>query len=204
MRETFIAMLVMVGIAGTYYASKHHQSSKEPLSASSKVFNSSQKKGLKRKQTTTLHQGELDESTSHRNSQQVEPEGEGVYPEEGAGDAFEQAQSLPSIYQDEEAEQPGYSVSSEEELESESDETKVSSQTSPAKNPVVYGIPVASWLKQQKNRLASKVELSNPTGMRVFFNCLEIKKQGTETLTQKQCKEIAVSREKSRGAALIQ
>ena len=176
------------------------QSSTSSFSASSKAFRSSQKKGLKNKQNKTSHQGELNESTSHGSRQQIESDGESLRSEEGDSDSFEQAQSLPSIYQDEELESTRSAVNLEDEINSESDENFPKRQ----KQPVVYGVPVASWLKHSKNQLPSKVEAPTQQGVRVFFNCMELKEDRTAPLSQKECKEIAVSREKSRGAALIQ
>jgi len=189
-RDTIIAILVLLGTTTLYFSAKQYQKSHSVLPTSSKLVT----------QTKTLHQGEHNESASHRGRQQVESDIESNGSEEGSSSSFEQAESFPSIYQDEEPELSRSAVNLEEEIESESNESAVVKP----KQPVVYGVPVASWLKHQKNRLASKVEAKNPTGMRLFFNCMELKKEGTEPLSQRDCKEIAVSREKSRGAALIQ
>jgi len=202
-RDTIIAILVLLGTTTVYFATKHNQKENVVLNTSSK-FNtysaSSRKRISQTKNLKTLHQGEHNESASHRGSQQVESDIESNGSEEGASSSFEQAQSLPSIYQDEEPELSGSAVNLEDEIESVSNENTVKKP----KQPVVYGVPVASWLKHNKNRLASKTELQKSTGVRLFFNCLELKKEGTQPLNPKECKEIAVSREKSRGAALIQ
>jgi hypothetical protein len=203
MRGTFIAGLLLLGATGVYYTAKQLQKSGHGLSITSQLFtskSSSQKRLTRFKGTKKLHQGEQHESTSHRSRQQVESEHESVSSEEGASSSFEQAQSLPSIYQTEEPEHSGSALSLKEEIGQESNEETVEHP----KEKVVYGIPIASWLKQQKNRLAPKVEPVKANGMRFIINCVELKKAGTEALNQRECKEIAVSREKSRGAALIQ
>jgi hypothetical protein len=203
MRGTVFASLLFLGASGYYIASHHlfkdgqfsHSSSKTKLSSSSR------KRLALRKKSKPSQQGEQHESTSHRSRQQVEPDIESVGSEEGDSSSFDQAENLPSIYQDEELESSGFAVNlGEDEVKSESNE----SSSQPQKQPVVYGVPVASWLKHSKNQLPAKVEITNDTGMRLFINCMEIKKHGTSALTQRECKEIAVSREKSKGAALIQ
>lgn len=203
MRDTVIAIMVLLGATGIYFGVKHYQKNGQVLQLSSKSNHpstSSRKKLSRNSKSKPLHQGEHNESASHRSRQQVESDIESIGSEEGGSSSFEQAESLPSIYQDEESELSGSAVDLEEKIESESHE----STADKPKQPVVYGVPVASWLKHNKNRLASKVELKNPSGVRLFINCMEIKKEGTQALTQRDCKQIAVSREKSRGAALIQ
>lgn len=203
MRGTFIAGLLLLGATGVYITAKQLQKSGHVSSITSQLFatkSSSQKRLNRFKSTKKVHQGEQHESASHRSRQQVESDHESVSSEEGASSSFEQAQSLPSIYQTEEPEHSGSAVSLKEEIGQESNEDVVEHP----KQQVVYGIPIASWLKQQKNRLAPKVEAADSNGLRVIFNCMELKKAGTQALNQRDCKEIAVSREKSRGAALIQ
>lgn len=203
MRGTVFASLLFLGASGYYIASHHlfKDGQFSHLSSKTKVSSSSRKRLALRKKTKHLNQGEQNESSSHRSRQQVESDIESVGSEEGDSSSFEQAENLPSIYQDEELESSGFAVNFEEDdIESESNESFSQAQ----KQPVVYGVPVASWLKHAKNQLPAKVELTNGTGMRLFFNCLEFKKHGTSSLTQRECNEIAVSREKSKGAALIQ
>ncbi len=203
MRDTVIAVLVLLGTSGIYFVAKHFQNKGNISSTSSKLLSpsaASRKKLSRIKNSKQIHQGEQNESASHRGRQQVESDIESVGSEEGASSSFEQAQSLPSIYQDEEPENSGSAVDLENDMSSEGNESAVDKP----KQPIIYGIPVASWLKHQKNRLAPRVELTHPTGMRLFFNCMEIKKDGAQTLNQRDCKEVAVSREKSKGAALIQ
>ncbi len=202
MRRTVITGILLLSASGMYYTAKHLAHSELGTRTSSKVFHSSasRKKISRNKKIQTLHQGEQHESASHRSRQQVESDIESVGSEEGGSSSFEQAESLPSIYQDEELESTRSAVNLEDEINSESDENSPNRQ----KQPVVYGVPVASWLKHSKNQLPSKVEAPTQQGVRVFFNCMELKEDRTAPLSQKECKEIAVSREKSRGAALIQ
>ena len=200
MRGTVIAGLLILGASSTYIVVNHFKKTETVSSTSSKLAHSSASRTKITQKKKSLHQGEQHESASHRSSQQVESDLENVDSEEGASSSFEQAQSLPSIYQDEELEPSGSAVNLEEEISTESNEKSIEAQ----KQPVVYGVPVASWLKHAKNQLPSKVAVNPPQGMRFFFNCMELKKDGTQPLSQKQCKEIAVSREKSKGAALIQ
>jgi hypothetical protein len=202
-RDTVVAILVMLGVAGIIYTAKPFEKNKAGASPSSSSVTQTYaaRNQLSRTHRNNIeHQGDPHESTSHRSRQQAESDNESVGSEEGASSSFEQAQSLPSIYQ-EEPEHSGPAVSLKEETDSESNENPI---VSARPQPVVYGVPVASWVKYQENQLPTKLELTQTTGMRVFFNCLEFKKDGTSPLTQKQCKEVAVSREKDRGAALIQ
>lgn len=202
MRGTFIAGLFILGASGAYIALNHFHQLPSTSHSSSKFakLSASRKKPTLSKKNKLLHQGEQHESPSHRSRQQVEPDLESIESQEGASSSFEQAQSLPSIYQDKELEPTGSAVNLGEEISTESDENLNEAQ----KQPVVYGVPVASWLKHAQNQLPHRIDLKQPEGMRLFFNCMEIKKGGTQALSQKECKEIAVSREKSKGAALIQ
>ncbi|MSP19450.1 MAG: hypothetical protein EXR74_07755 [Bdellovibrionales bacterium] len=201
-RDTVVVFLMLLGGIGVYFTAKQFQENNKVLSTSSKPVSHashSRKKILGKKTSQNNVQGENNESTDNRSRDQVESASESIGSEAGASSSFEEIEGLSSIYQSEEPELSRQSVTSEAQNNSEVSENVVEKE----KPSFVYGVPVVAWLKHHKNRLPSKVDPTDVSGMRVFFNCIEFKKQGAKSLTQGECKEIAISREKSRGAALM-
>ena len=203
-RDTVVVFLILLGGIGVYFTAKQFQGDNKVLSTSSKPFShvgSSRKKVLGKKTSQKNLQGENNESTDNRSRDEVESASESLGSEAGASGSFEEIEGISSIYQSEGPELSRQSVTSEAQNNSEGSENVVEQEK--AKASFVYGVPVVAWLKHHKNRLPSKVGPTDVSGMRVLFNCIEFKKQGTKSLTQNECHEIAISREKSRGPFLM-
>lgn len=56
---------------------------------------------------------------------------------------------------------------------------------------VVYGVPVDGFVAKNKNSLAFPVSEKKPEGVRLFLQCLELKKGQTSELSEQECRAIA-------------
>jgi hypothetical protein len=95
---------------------------------------------------------------------------------EGATGDFATVESLPSIYQEKFTKRS----------------VKVSSHNSDGTKPkVLYGVPVDAWVRSQANSFGMPVSSDvGDLNVRVFVQCMELKKEGAEALTQTQCKPL--------------
>lgn len=66
------------------------------------------------------------------------------------------------------------------------------------KRKVVHGVAVEAWAAAQQNRIALHGKpQAPPKGLRVFLQCMELKKQGPEALNQRQCESLLVRHQAS-------
>ncbi len=84
-----------------------------------------------------------------------------------------ESQSLPSIYSSQEAESVGF--------EPESESVRGNEKVAKSAPKTLHGVPVRDWILSRRNSLAS--EPADPRaaeGMRVFLQCVEVKKKGAQ------------------------
>lgn len=57
---------------------------------------------------------------------------------------------------------------------------------------VVIGVPVEAYVASRRNALGGgDVTAPEELGIRVFFQCMELKKEGPQTLAQRECSQLA-------------
>ncbi len=97
---------------------------------------------------------------------------------EELADATTEIESLTSIYENHKG------------RHRESVKTKLDLSAQP-KSPI-HGVKVAAWIASKENQVPTTI--ADPTlgdGLRVFFNCMELKKQGPKVLNDHDCEAIA-------------
>lgn len=71
-------------------------------------------------------------------------------------------------------------------------------QKSGAEDKVIHGVPLQAFIESHRNTLPGAVPAQAPSGVRVFLQCMELKKNETSELSQAECNEL-VARHPSRG-----
>ncbi len=57
---------------------------------------------------------------------------------------------------------------------------------------VLHGVPVEAWVLSKRNKVnLNKVPPPAPGNLRVFVQCMELKKGETDELTERKCRELA-------------
>jgi len=113
--------------------------------------------------------------------------------DEGSADQVAKSKSLYSIYK----------RKKESRITQPSDRHQKSNHQKKSKSKVVHGVPVEDWvLAQQDNILLPAVSPNAEDGLRVFFQCLEIKRKGPEYLEKNECKALLVRRSTDRGNSM--
>lgn len=97
-----------------------------------------------------------------------------------------ESDQLPDLYEREEPAE-GLSVEGNNEL--------LSSSEQPAGNSVIAGVPVAAWVKANKDKLKD-FQLSAPASqnLRVFLGCYELKK-GPQTVEKEACEKLLLAKD---------
>lgn len=108
--------------------------------------------------------------------------------DEGSSISADEIESIASIYQDQEGQreqQPESAVSAT------NNELPKSRPISP-----IPGVKVAAWVRSNSNHL--KTDVPDPrigAGMRVFVNCVELKKKGASPLEQRECDRVLAKKD---------
>lgn len=168
MRDTLVAMLIIGGILGGYLYTRNTASLVSPkISAQKAQPKFTQRTGVRHDQN---------ESQQSKNHGQVEGDAEHVA----------EAQSLPSIYQEQGSGQsaPKSAVKNK----------SVVSRRSPRKK-FLHGVPVEAWVLSRQNTFSVPTEEGpSELGMRVFVQCMELKKKGAEYVGAQECQSLLARR----------
>lgn len=181
MRDTIIGILVFLSVVGGYFA---FRSKTEPAVSSqpqpsnallahiqtnpSPIRKSSPK--ISKRLTKITRKAINHERTQHRKSRAFQDDGH----HQGSSGTFDEAEKLPSIYEDQEGRF-----------------SELNTSESPKS---VYGVPVDSWVLSRRNSIVT--EPADPKlaeGVRVFVGCVELKKEGAKELTKRDCAKIAAT-----------
>lgn len=106
--------------------------------------------------------------------------------DEGTSISTDEIESLASIYQNQEGRKSyeSESVGSPEEL-----------HESQSRSPIP-GVKIAAWVRSNQNRIHT--EIPDPkvgSGMRVFLNCVELKKKGMSPVDRQDCAQVLAHKE---------
>ncbi len=185
MRDTLVAILVICGIVGGFYASRLTETAKpQEIVLEAKNLPSTGNDAIAVQKTSDqrveVRRGGKSQKgvrhgkrTNKKHYQQVKAQRE----DEGAANNVVTAESVPSIYSEEQ--QPSGSAALN------SSNGGVSATTAPK---VVHGVPVEGWVRSHRNSLSpATVTDETGEGMRLFVQCVEVKKRGTTPLSERQC-----------------
>lgn len=193
MRDTFIGVLFLVGmICGYLYlrqtASLIPSEVSKPLAQAKSQPGKSQSKFNQRK-TGVRHA----KSSNRHQHQQSKNHGQ----DEGTANHVAEAQELPSIYQEQspEAVVAGSSVAGVAQPTSVAAEASTNSNRRPPRRKVVHGVPVDLWVLSKQNSLnVPNEEAPSELGMRVYVQCMELKKQGAKYVGKSECQSLLAHR----------
>ena len=120
-----------------------------------------------------------------------DPEAEDHGQAEGASGDGPEAQDLTSIYHQKRSARPRATVGSEEKM----------GGGKTAK--VIHGVPVQAWIASREDSLSlSAADAKDDGALRVYLQCLELKKKGPEYIGPKECDSLlATTRSKSEDRA---
>jgi len=153
-----------------------------PLAQSKSVQGKSKSK-LNQSKTGVRHA----KSSNRHQHQQSKNHGQ----DEGTADYVAEAQELPSIYQEQ---SPKPVVAASDSGVAASDAQKNSHRRSPRRK-VVHGVPVDLWILSKQNSLnVPNEEAPSELGMRVFVQCMELKKKGAEYVGKAECQSLLAHR----------
>lgn len=105
---------------------------------------------------------------------------------EGTSISTDEIESLTSIYQSEERriEQPEFAAISEFE------------SPKPQSRSPIPGVKIAAWVRSNQDRLPKEVpDPKVGSSLRVFVNCVELRKKGASPLEKGECEKIVASKE---------
>jgi len=174
MRDTLVAVLFIAGLAGGYFFMRDTASLSPKLSAqaASQKFTQQRKTGVRHDQSANR-----DESQQSQNYRQ----------DEGDAGQIAEAQSLPSIYQEQSAGQSAQPTVKSKKI--------AASRRPPRKGKVLHGVPVEAWVLSRQNTFSVPTEEGpSELGMRVFVQCMELKKKGAEYVGQNECQSLLAHR----------
>lgn len=191
MRDTIFAVLVMAGLATSYHFFRGVDSV-SPSAATSASARPAKGAGAvpisRNRNKGVIH----DESTSRVALETASADGADA----GSADDADAASGFASIYEDERL----GSGSAQNAVNADTKKTsskrnkksaRVAGKQERTKAKVVLGVPLDAFVRSQQNRLAGKPVAPTSEGMRTFFNCMELKSEGAEPLTEQQCKSLA-------------
>lgn len=178
MRDTFLGLLLLAGMVGAYAYFQKSDLGKPKLGSAPSAratHAANSKRGVNPQHGKGRHEG-----TNPFESKRAET----LQPGEGDSVASTEAEGgLPSLYEDEERSGPAESsaaVTSGEPVRRPRRATKV-----------VHGVPVDTMARARRDKLPlPAVTADSGSGLRVFFQCLELKRQGTEALTERECSRL--------------
>ena len=196
MRDTLIGLVMLVVAAGGYLALKKMGPTgpmASPVLASKPVTSATQ---TSRRQKPAI-EGARHGKKSHRDddTSQIADSGQ----DEGASGDASQTASFTSIYQEPENTEPRSAVANSETFSKDSSGTKSSSKKhlkTASQKKVLHGVPVQAYVNLMKNNLSLReVPQNSDLGMRVFVQCMEIKRRGPEYVGPRDCEALLVKKE---------
>jgi len=188
MRDTFIGVLFLVGmICGYLYlrdtASLVPSGMSMPLAQAKKSVQGKSKSKINQSKTGVRHA----KSSNRHQHQQSKTHRE----DEGSTNHVAEAEELPSIYQ-EQSPKPG--VAASDSGVAASDSQNISNRR-PPRRKVVHGVPVDLWVLSKRNSLnVPNEDAPSELGMRVFVQCMELKKKGAEYVGKTECQSLLAHR----------
>jgi hypothetical protein len=188
MRDSLIAVMVVGGLVGSfvYLKSTGHLM---PNIATPAELAMARVKSAPHPHPTT-HKGEVNGPKSTRlDDQQAQDNGQ----DEGASDDASEIESIASIYQDKGATGRSRRVKS-----------PILSEEREPKPAVIHGVPIAAWVRSRQDALPeATVPSDSGDGIRVFLQCMELKKEGPEALKERDCERLAASNKKNTSLAAV-
>ena len=168
MRDTIFGMLLVVGLYFGWSAMKKSEPTGALLPQEPKL--------------SKTYQGEPNERPNHASSRQARHHGQSKRSSEPSSEI----EGLPSIYQDQEEQRY---------------EPTVDSKNSDSPKPefgAIKGVPIRAWV-QNRTALPNAKFTAYPTDekMRVFVQCMEVKKKGMESVSESDCNGLIAKKEAS-------
>ena len=163
MRESLIAILVLLAVMGGYYHLKKLGLTFVPKLAPAEKSSLAQPMSLtkgKKNDKASTHE----HARPHSNSRKSQ----------GSTNEADETENFPSLYSTSE----------------ESGERRVENKGKTERS-IIKGVPVQGWIDSQRFSLSSLSEPApSETGMRVFLQCIELKKKGAEYLKERDCQSL--------------
>lgn len=186
MRDTIIALLFVSGLAGAYYYLRQSGYVQEyPYQVSEKQ---------NPKASLTSRKKIKQSGATHDANAHLEPNIQSQSHGQDARASVDvaAAEELPSIYESQ-GTGPGVGTGSANAAPSQSVKQPVKAAAR-RKQKVIHGVPVDAWVLSRQNALAGPAAADTAGGMRVFLQCMELKKKGPEYVGQNQCEELLAKR----------
>jgi hypothetical protein len=191
-RDTFVAILVVGVMVGAYVRFGKHLTLGPEIGRPSKVATVDQRRGPS--PHSRSKQGVMNGEASNRfHTEQAQGHGE----DEGAAVDAAEIESLTSIYQG-----PRRKPSRPAGVKAVQENSKFRSPDKPAKK-VLYGVPVEDFVLARQDNLPAPVAAdTGEASVRVFVQCMELKKDGPEGLAERECARLAKSHTASPALAM--
>jgi len=157
---------------------KQHQEINQKIAATRRTSHPS----TVRKQIKQKLGASQNESTNYRSHEQERS----FDPSSGASGEVTESDKLPDLYQTEEL---------SERSAVEEDTVIAESLEQPQESSVIAGVPVAAWVKANRNRL-KEFQVTPPTQqtLRVYLGCLELKK-GSQATEKHVCEKLLTAKD---------
>lgn len=174
MRDSILVLGIFGVLVGGFLGLRRHLQVTHPvIKASSKTFSKNQLKPL----GESKH-----ESTNHRRYEQKRL----VKSRSRITREASESDQLPDLYEREEPAE-GLSVDEDSEL--------LTSSEQPSGKTVIAGVPVAAWVRANKDKLKDyQVEAPSKQKLRVFVGCYEVKK-GPQQIEKETCEKLLAAKD---------
>ncbi len=174
MRDTLLGILFIGGIIGGYLYLRETNALVSP--------GMSQRTALQKQQKSETGVRHAKSANNHEHQQSKNHEQDA-----GASVDLAEAESLPTIYKEQDTKPAAPAV--------KKFATEVPERRPPRKSKFLHGVPVEAWILSKQNAVSMPTEEGpSEIGMRVFVQCLELKKKGSQYVGEEECRQLLARR----------